>query len=326
MFLNPTTLQLLSIMSGGATDDSTRVADKRAEKARDAERIERKRYTPIMVAVKARQSPEQLRAVIAQNPTLLNARDYKSRTAIYIAANNGNHELVSELYRAGAVLHDPSWRGGVGAIHMLASSGATELLREILDGMSRSDALSCIKTITHEGRDVLEHCMQKDSWDVPSLIELAVGYGYDANTRFAGGLTLLMYACLKGKAHTASGLLRLGADASAVKKDGYTPLLLATVNRYPEIVRMLVAAGADPTSGKSETHTPIAKSRRMAAKSTAVSADRIILRILEGAIARNDARAAVDDGYNTEDAPADNRDDAADTPGDNGEREVHSLD
>ncbi len=138
--------------------------------------------------------------LLNENPDLINEKDIRGRTLIYVAANNGNLAIVKLLLELGA------------------------------DVMSRNEDG---KTPLHGA--VLQQYEKSDDY-VPlapgaELTKLLVKKGADVNARDKKGMTPLHAAALRGCDESASFIIEKGADINARDNKGKTPLFYARINR-----------------------------------------------------------------------------------------------
>jgi len=92
----------------------------------------------------------------------------------------------------------------------------------------------------------------------PGRMEKFILSQKDANTRFAGGKTLLHYAAFRNDAGNVALLLQKGATVNAADADGRTPLHEAMSYFAFEAVSLLVENGADVNRADKEGRSPLA--------------------------------------------------------------------
>jgi hypothetical protein len=280
---------LLSQMMHSINSSAQDLQAKRDAKAKDAARIASKRYTPLMVAIKARRPTTEIECLVDQlkgDAASLDARDYRSRSAIFLATNMRQFDAVIALHAAGAVIHDPSWPDGTGVLHLLAKGGYSEVMNELLrrhfDRGGSDAVMAALTTLDHARRDPVEEGVIEAKHG-GFVVDMAHKWGYDVCRKSLHGWTLLHHATRAGKVHAASALLDLGADANARKEDGFTPFYLAVINRRVDMVRLFMQRGVDPRAvavGRKNA-TPLDKARRRIAKQSTASLNTDIVRIIE---------------------------------------------
>ena len=151
------------------------------------------------------------------------------------AIERNDAPAVISMARKGASIREKDRSDGTTALGLLAWSGDTAGVNELLD----------------RGADVNE----SDGANTPLLLAAWEGHhdtmrallarGADVNSRETYfGWTALMTAARDGHNTTVKILLEHGADVNAVGKDGNTALMLARELSRTEIVRLLKRAGA----------------------------------------------------------------------------------
>ena len=171
-------------------------------------------------------------ALLARDPSLVNATDEDGLTPIVVATYYGQEAMASLLANRGAVLD----------LFSAAARGNTERLRGLLDeDPTRINAYS------------------PDGWTPLALaaffgrattIERLLERGADVNakSRNAMGNLPIHAAAAGGRTEAVAALLAGGADVNAVDVRGWTPLALAAQNGSRAIVELCLAHGADAYS------------------------------------------------------------------------------
>ena len=219
----------------------------------------------------------------------VNATNAGYATAIMLACEKGNTDVINVLLNAGA---DPSiadadgdtWlhqavRGGCSkeVLETLISHGAdvnaanknNVTALKIACEKGNSDALNVLLSaggdpnITDTGGDTcLHHAVRGDSNTV--IIETLVRHGADVNATSENNATALMISCNKGTTDVIDVLLHAGPDSNIADDDGYTCLHHAVHGDCSnEILETLINHGAcvNATSKNNATALMIACNR-----------------------------------------------------------------
>jgi ankyrin repeat protein len=195
-------------------------------------------------------------------------------TPLYLAAANGNTELIRLLVDAGA---DPNARDRVGETMLMAAvtSGELEAVTALLelgaDVNARDTAYgqTALMFAAREGADAIADALitagaeidartevgPEPSWILPnSRPGFSFGVGIirgglpeDRGMRpfRRGGLTALHYAAREGHSAMLGRLLDAGADIESTEANAITPLLLAISNNRMQAATLLIERGAE---------------------------------------------------------------------------------
>jgi ankyrin repeat protein len=159
--------------------------------------------------------------------------DYAQPTAVILAADKGNAEIVKLLLDKGA---DPNLAEGGGGTPLMYAS--------------MSDNSDCVRFLLKAGAKV----NAKDTDGVPSLqrasvycrpdsVKLLLQNRADPNATANDGSTAIMYAAREGNIEITRSLIAAGADVTKLDKDGYSALRWAREQKHKDVEVLLRRAG-----------------------------------------------------------------------------------
>jgi len=196
---------------------------------------------------------ETAAALLAEDPTLLNAPDDEGMTPLHLAALGRNAELVKALLARGAEidardatertpLHYAAMGGDADTVRLLLNAGANVNVRDVRG-----------ETPLHiAGRRMRA-----------AAAELLLDAGADVNTRNSAGETPLMLAVDQGEdapeldaaiRDVAAVLIARGADVNLPASDRRTPLGRAQLRQHDLTAELLTGAGAVVGDDPGEPH------------------------------------------------------------------------
>jgi ankyrin repeat protein len=200
--------------------------------------------TALMVAAEHGQN-EVIQALVRRNANV-NLKHYSDVTALMLAAGGGYAEAVRLLLAAGA---DPNAVGfyvhyGNFTPLMFAIRSKSENRLKVIDALLAGGAeLNSKRAI----RTPLMVAIENDD---PDMIEALVKRGADVNGRGGSDITPLMFAAIGGTPRVVQALLETGADVSLRDNQGKTALAFAEQDKTglwnDKIVELLKRAGAKP--------------------------------------------------------------------------------
>ncbi|KAF1319644.1 Tkl protein kinase, partial [Globisporangium splendens] len=156
-------------------------------------------------------------------------------TSLWIASQNGQSEVVSELLKNGTSV-DMATNNGVSSLWIASQNGHVGVVSELLkNGAS-------VETATNGGWTSLHIASQNGHINVVSEL-LKNGASVDMATN--GGWTSLWVASFYGHFEVVSELLKNGASMDIVSNDGVASLHVASRNGHFEIVSELLKEGAN---------------------------------------------------------------------------------
>lgn len=187
---------------------------------------------------------EGVKALIDQNPALVDAKDKDGRTPLHWACRGVHLEVVKFLADRGADCNAVDNNETV-PLHSVAARNNTEAIKLLLAKGALIDA--------HEYRThtALHYAAMYDATDAAALL---IEKGADIESRDDYQRTpLLLCARERGGPETTRVLIAAGADVNARDKFQSTSLELAAWRGKEEVTDMLLDAGADIPTGKTNT-------------------------------------------------------------------------
>jgi len=176
-------------------------------------------------------------------------------TAMQLAADASNTELIRLLLKAGADANSPNPDGET-ALHLVARGGNVEAAKLLLKAGAEVDARE-----SFGGQTPLMWAAARRH---PEMVELLAGKGADVNARSAirdyqrvataesrakfldrGGFTPLMYAARENCRECVDELLKHKVDVDLPDPSGMSPMVIAMMNGNWDIAKRLIEAGAD---------------------------------------------------------------------------------
>jgi ankyrin repeat protein len=208
---------------------------------------------------------ERLRALLANEPDLLNARSESGLSPVLLALYHGQpqaarlvieHGAVLDLFEAAAAGEQPRvealLEADPGAINAHAPDGFTPLGLAAFFGHQ-----ALVERLLANGADpnvgssnnmrvmpLHSAAANRDPAVAHAIAALLLDYGAEVNARQEGGYTPLHEAASSGKLELARLLLLFGADPSLAADDGSLPAALAARHGRHEVVRLLQAQGS----------------------------------------------------------------------------------
>lgn len=181
-----------------------------------------------------------VKALIAKDPQLVNAKDKDGRTPLHWACRGVHLDVVKLLVEKGADVNAED-NNKIVPLHSLATRNNAPAIAVLLDNGAEVD---------HEdyGRNTALHYAAMN--DATDAVEILLVAGADIeNIEDYGRTPLILCARERGGPKTIKVLLDAGADVKAKDKFGATALHLASWRGKKEVVDLLLDAGA-PISAK----------------------------------------------------------------------------
>lgn len=181
-------------------------------------------------AIKAGKADE-VRQLVAQDPSLKQARDPSGASAILVAAYNMKPEVVNALLELGAPVD----------IFEASVLGKVDRIQEIL----KSDP----KRVSEHAPDGFTPVALAAFFGQPAAVTALIAAGADVNApaRNALKVAALHAAVAGGKLEIVKAVLQAGADPNAQQQAGFRPIHEAGTKANRALAELLLAHGADPS-------------------------------------------------------------------------------
>ncbi len=202
---------------------------------------------------------DAVKALIEQNPALINDRDETGRTPLHWAARGVHFRVVKLLLEKGADVNAKD-KNLTAAIHDLATRNHAEGIQLLLARGADIDARD------YGARTALHNAATNDAVEATTLLAVK-GASLEIQDNY-GRTPLLLCARERGGPQTTTILLKAGAQVNAKDKFGDTPLDLAAWRGKEAVVNLLLDAGAEiPSQGP--------KARRLFSEAAAAGLTRL---------------------------------------------------
>ncbi len=193
--------------------------------------------TEMMDAVKAG-DVDKVKALLATDPALVNAKDDDGNSAVLIASYSGK-----TVVRDALLAHQP-------ALNVFEATAA-HASQHVKDLMTRDPSL--INMFSHDGFTPLHLAVFFGHTDIAHML-LTFNPDVSAVSRNEMMVQPLHSAATGNHYDICKELLARGADVNAVQQDGFTPLMAAAQNGNIALTELFLRHGADPrakaTGGK----------------------------------------------------------------------------
>ena len=182
-------------------------------------------------------SKDTLQAVI-ENGADVNATDMNSTTALMLACQEGNMEVINVLLNAGADINIVDTKGLTWIHHAVVRGGNKETLQAIINYGANVNATN------KENMTALMYACSRGNVETINVLLNAGANPVIADTK---GFTCIHYAvygdCDKD---TLQALIYHGSDVNATIKDNMTALMQECQKGNVHVIEMLLKVGADP--------------------------------------------------------------------------------
>jgi len=181
-------------------------------------------------------------AIVKLLPDDIETKDHFGRTALHIAADAGQKEVIKFLMRAGAK-HEVCSNSGQTPLFYAAVAGHVDAVRVFVDAganlKARDDFGASILYATATAGDL-----------AADVVDLLIS---EIERRSKSGRSLLHHAVIANDIAMVKRLIRGGVDIHAKTARGETPLWLAMTHCHDDIIRLLRRANTTPHSDASES-------------------------------------------------------------------------
>jgi ankyrin repeat protein len=197
----------------------------------------------------------RVRAILSQNPELVDVPDERGFTPLQLAARGGHRDVVDALLSSGADINARHPRYGLAAVDFAFQR---ELQRSLFAGPDESAGLTAY--LVSRGADFDPNAAisgrtrlhQAAVFGNADLARLLIELGADVDADYHGA-TPLTFAASKGGTAVITALLDHGADPNPLDVEGKTPLLRAVEVGAAAAAEALLARGADAGVVEPET-------------------------------------------------------------------------
>lgn len=197
---------------------------------------------------------EQVRRLIEEDPSLIDATNAGEVAAVLIALYSGEPAIAELLIAQGAQLD----------IFGAAATGRLERVRELLaEDPARANALA---------PDGFQPLGLAAFFGHGPVVELLLTQGAAVNAASANAMRVMPLHAAVANQHLAIArtLIAHGADVNARQADDFTPLHGAAQNGQLAMVELLLAAGADKDAKKADGQTARASAQEQGYTAIAV--------------------------------------------------------
>ncbi|KAK4864057.1 hypothetical protein LT330_010267 [Penicillium expansum] len=200
---------------------------------------------------------EQLKILLTANGAVKRLlQNSKQEPLLQTAAKARKDEMVSLLLEAGVDVnetHDPTYRfvSGVTALHLAGESGNMELMKILLKARARIHDVPTPKY----PNTTLWHAVKGGDVEVVNMV-LTAGADVNGPPFEGGGMTPLQQAAEQGNMELVDLFLKAGANVNQTpaSRGGATALQFAAIQGYIGIARKLLNAGASVQAPRAERY------------------------------------------------------------------------
>jgi ankyrin repeat protein len=161
----------------------------------------------------------KVKALIAQDPSLVSSKDKMGMTPLHMAARNDHKDVAEFLLASGADVNAKDSNGAFTPLDLaLSSYHYMDVVTLLIDKGADVNARS------GQGLSALMETAMRGQKDAAALL---LAKGADVNAADSKGNTALLWALLLGHADFARTLVDANADVNARNGQGMTPLALA---------------------------------------------------------------------------------------------------
>ena len=190
-----------------------------------------------------------VRAVLASASVDPNAAEPDGTTALHVAVQKGDPELVTLLIRGGARA-EIATRYGVKPLYLAAERGDARIIEALIEAGAEVNA------VTPQGVTPLMMAARTGRPDAVDVL-LARGARASINAQETWrGQSALMWAAGEGHVPVVRQLAAAGADLRARSKSGFSPVLFAVRNGHLPAIEALLTLGADPNDRVERPQAP----------------------------------------------------------------------
>ena len=222
------------------------VVEEAIRQGADVDRKNNMGQTPLMLACAGDfRTMEEVETALLEAGADASIADNQSRTALHMASQAGNKDIIRLLCDNGVDVNGSDQQGKTPLIYAV-ENGRGEACRLLLE-------LGADKTLTDQnGHNAFDYAAANGMRDVIALLEDEQKKTDDM------GNTTLHQACHQNQSEVVEALLKAGrVDVNAVNDDGDTPLLMVCRNQNVYLAEILLKAGADPNCKQLDGSSPL---------------------------------------------------------------------
>ena len=222
------------------------VVEEAIRQGADVDRKNNMGQTPLMLACAGDfRTMEEVETALLEAGADASIADNQSRTALHMASQAGNKDIIRLLCDNGVDVNGSDQQGKTPLIYAV-ENGRGEACRLLLE-------LGADKTLTYQnGHNAFDYAAANGMRDVIALLEDEQKKTDDM------GNTTLHQACHQNQSEVVEALLKAGrVDVNAVNDDGDTPLLMVCRNQNVYLAEILLKAGADPNCKQLDGSSPL---------------------------------------------------------------------
>jgi ankyrin repeat protein len=178
----------------------------------------------------------KIKALVAQDPSLISAKDKAGKTALHIAAEYNHKDVAEFLIASGADVNARDDEGGFTPLDLALSCYHYMDVLELLIAKGAN-----VNTTSNQGVTPLHETAMRGQKDAAALL---LAKGADVNAADSKGNTALLWALLMGHIDLARTLIDANADVNASNFQGVTPMFLAQKRSDTKLEDLLRQHGA----------------------------------------------------------------------------------
>lgn len=230
-----------------------------------------KQSTVLIEAIRGRMPYEEVERMATDcDLSTLNAQNWKGESAIFVAADTHQFDVVLLLNTLGCALHSPEWPGRKGILHLACYGGHAEVVNALLSTKDKEGVAKLLSDLDVYGLDPVQAMIENERASASLLFALTLKWGYDVETKDKKGRTLLYRAVNSGSLSTVLVLMGVGANVRTTNDMGVSPLEKAVYGKKLEVARLLTESGAKVASKsalkKMEGLSPLEYAKRKSAR------------------------------------------------------------
>jgi len=193
---------------------------------------------------------KKIAAILAADPTQLNAKDKLGNTPLHWAAFHGNLPAVKALIDAGA---DVKAKNNYGAFYQGSMTHQDPVFLLQVHGINAADM--------QNGYTPLDLSLFASRHK--EIVDLLLAKGADVNAQASSGATPLFWAVIRDQKDDVLTLLSHGANVNLADAYGDTILDIALQAQFGALVPILVEHGADVNAKDQSTQRPLDYANKM---------------------------------------------------------------